>query len=155
MINKRYCMIFLGLMLLPSLIQAGEATVITLHQSACQFVEAEGGKQGYKADSFQACEKFNARTQKERLSKQHVLTLKPGSYVFRVYNDDVPYVLGFWLRGEGLGRLTLPSVSGGGIHAGESRDYTITLEKGEYLYSCPLNPTPDYRLVVSDNKGTP
>ena len=24
----------------------------------------------------------------------------------------------------------------------------LELEPGEYLYSCPLNPTPDYRLVV-------
>jgi hypothetical protein len=24
----------------------------------------------------------------------------------------------------------------------------VTLEPGEYLYSCPLNTTPNYRLVV-------
>ncbi len=27
-------------------------------------------------------------------------------------------------------------------------DYAVTLKAGEYLYSCPLNSTPDYKLVV-------
>ena len=76
------------------------------------------------------------------------LRLKPGEYVFRVSNRDVPYRLGFWLRGAGLSRLTLPSVSGGGLHTGAVKDYTVNLEAGEYRYSCPLNPTPDYVLIV-------
>ena len=50
------------------------------------------------------------------LGEARVLKLKPGKHTFRVTNADVPYVLGFWLRGEGLvGRATLPSVSGGGL----------------------------------------
>ena len=40
------------------------------------------------------------------------------------------------------------SVSGGGLGTGQTKDYEVELEPGEYLYSCPLNPTPDYRLVV-------
>ena len=76
--------------------------------------------------------------------------LEPGKYIFRVTNQDVPYALGFWLRGKGIvGRATLPSVSGGGLGTGITKDYVIELSEGEYLYSCPLNPTPDYRLVVS------
>jgi len=91
---------------------------------------------------------FNDRSSENRLNRAEVMELKPGEYQFRVHNRDVPYLLGFWLRGEGLGRLTLPSVSGGGIETGSHRDYRITLDEGEYRYSCPLNPTPDYRLVV-------
>jgi hypothetical protein len=61
----------------------------------------------------------------------------------------VPYQLGFWLRGSGVvGRVTLPGVSGGGLTTGATKDYAVTLKAGEYLYSCPLNPTPDYKLVV-------
>jgi hypothetical protein len=61
----------------------------------------------------------------------------------------VPYELGFWLRGEGVvGRATLPSVSGGGLTTGKTQDYAIELKPGNYVYSCPLNPTPDYKLVV-------
>ncbi|MGP1614552.1 MAG: hypothetical protein ACTS5Y_05780, partial [Pollutimonas bauzanensis] len=75
----------------------------------------------------------------------------PGRYIFRVTNKDVPYELGFWLRGAGLtGRATLPSVSGGGLTQGVTKDYAIELKPGEYAYSCPLNPTPDYRLIVSN-----
>jgi len=73
---------------------------------------------------------------------------RAGDYIFRVSNRDVPYELGFWLRGQGLGRLTLPSVSGGGIQTGQSKDYRIHLKAGQYYYSCPLNPTPNYTLIV-------
>jgi len=122
--------------------------VIELRQTGCQFIEPEGGDRHYKAGSYADCQSLNDKTEEKRLNKAEVLTLKPGEYLFRVHNQDVPYVLGFWLRGEGLERLTLPSVSGGGINTGEYKDYSITLEKGEYLYSCPLNPTPDYKLIV-------
>ena len=47
-----------------------------------------------------------------------------------------------------LSHNKLPSVSGGGLVTGTTMDYEIVLEEGEYLYSCPLNPTPDYRLIV-------
>ncbi|MDX8403181.1 MAG: hypothetical protein R8K54_02085 [Mariprofundaceae bacterium] len=122
--------------------------MLELHQTACQFIEPEGDDQHYQAESFAACQSFNDKTGEDRLGKAEVLQLKPGEYLFRVHNRDVPYELGFWLRGEGIGRLTLPAVSGGGISTGGYKDYRITLKEGEYLYSCPLNPTPDYKLVV-------
>jgi hypothetical protein len=126
-----------------------EPPVITLTQLACQFLESEDGidhrfTTRQKAD----CEAINARTGEQRVAAAKPLELKPGKYVFRVTNKDVPYDLGFWLRGTGVGRLTLPSVSGGGLKPGATRNYTIDLAPGEYAYSCPLNTTPDYRLVV-------
>ena len=73
----------------------------------------------------------------------------PISDVFRVTNKNVPYPLGFWLRGDGLiSRVRLPSVSGGGLILGTTQDYAIELKEGDYVYSCPLNPTPDYKLIV-------
>ena len=129
---------------------AAEATVIDLTQTACQFLESENGvDHGYSSSAKADCEAINAKDGDARLSGSKVMTLKPGRYVFRVTNEDVPYELGFWLRGEGLvSRATLPSVSGGGLTEGATKDYVIDLEPGEYLYSCPLNPTPDYKLVV-------
>ena len=82
------------------------------------------------------------------------MTLEPGRYIFRVTNKDVPYELGFWLREEDydwrnpVHKLTKISVSGGGLTEGATKDYEVELEPGEYLYSCPLNTTPDYRLIV-------
>ena len=88
---------------------------------------------------------------RQRVDEAQPMRLKAGSYVFRVTNKTVPYDLGFWLRGDGLvNRARLPSVSGGGLKTGATREYTIELEAGEYVYSCPLNTTPDYRLIVSE-----
>ncbi len=39
-------------------------------------------------------------------------------------------------------------IIGGGLVEGVTKEYHIELTEGEYLYSCPLNPTPDYRIVV-------
>jgi len=122
--------------------------IITLTQTACQFLEAEHKDYQFNAKNSDACKTINVKTQKERLFKAKVLTLSVGDYIFRIHNRDVPYDLGFWLRGQGFGRLTLPSVSGGGIHQGERKDYAITLKTGIYHYSCPLNPTLDYTLIV-------
>lgn len=124
--------------------------VVELNQVPCQFLESEHGvNHGYKSAKIQDCEAINARTGEARLAKSRTITLKPGKTVFRVTNKDVPYELGFWLRGATLlSRATLPSVSGGGLTTGRTQDYAIDLKPGEYVYSCPLNPTPDYRIVV-------
>lgn len=124
--------------------------VVELNQVPCQFLESEHGvNQGYKSTKIQDCEAINARTGEARLAKSKTLTLKPGKTIFRVTNKDVPYELGFWLRGATLlSRASLPSVSGGGLTTGKTQDYAIDLKPGEYVYSCPLNPTPDYRIVV-------
>lgn len=136
---------------------AAEPTVIVLTQVPCQFLESESGTdRGYKSREAKDCEAINARTGKERLAAAPPLVLKPGKYVFRIANKNVPYELGFWLRESGyqlgnpIHKLTKISVSGGGIFEGQSQDYPVELKPGEYEYSCPLNPTPDYRLIVAN-----
>jgi hypothetical protein len=123
---------------------------IELTQTPCQFLESEGGKdRGFKSAKAADCNEINSRTGTQRLAQSKPIELKPGKYVFRVKNKDVPYELGFWLRGDSLvDRARLPSVSGGGLTAGKTQDYSIELRPGNYVYSCPLNPTPDYKLVV-------
>ncbi|MEW6688497.1 MAG: hypothetical protein AB1452_05315 [Pseudomonadota bacterium] len=124
--------------------------VIELTQVPCQFLESEAGKnRGFKSTKAADCEAINARTGKQRLAEAKTIELKPGKYVFRVANRNVPYELGFWLRGESIvDRARLPSVSGGGLTTGKTQDYAIELKAGNYVYSCPLNPTPDYKLLV-------
>ena len=135
---------------------AAAAQVIELTQTPCQFLEAEEDH-AFTTASKADCEAVNARTGAERLAKAKVLELAPGDYVFRVSNKNVPYALGFWLREKGydwrnpLHKLQKTSVSGGGLTTGATKDYAVTLKPGEYVYSCPLNPTPDYRLVVKEN----
>ncbi|MDQ6967352.1 MAG: hypothetical protein Q9M14_01540 [Mariprofundaceae bacterium] len=139
----------MGLWLWASEQALAEPVVIEFTQTACQFVEAESKDYAFQSKQAADCTAINERTQDKRLALSEVLHLDAGSYVFRIHNRNVPYVLGFWLRGQGLSRLILPSVSGGNIQTGAFKDYAITLTKGEYLYSCPLNPTPDYRLLVN------
>jgi len=128
---------------------ASAPTVIKLTQTPCQFLEVEAKDHGFKSTKKADCEAINAKTAKKRLSEAKVLKLKPGKYIFRVTNKNVPYGLGFYLRGAGVyGRLTLPKVSGGGLDIGVTQDYAINLVPGEYIYSCPLNTTPDYSIIV-------
>ena len=141
----------LGVSALSGAAYAAEAIVIELTQVGCQFLESENGvSHGYQPAQKSDCEAINERTGAERLGKAKIFELKPGKYVFKVTNENVPYSLGFWIRGDGLvNRARLPSVSGGGLTSGTTKDYPIDLKPGEYVYSCPLNPTPNYKLVVS------
>ena len=122
--------------------------IISLTQTGCQFLEPEGMDHGYRTKSASDCEKQNALTAPARLEKSKPLVLAAGKYTFKVTNKNVPYTLGFYIRGKGLSRVTLPSISGGGITTGTTQDYVIELKPGTYVYSCPLNPTPDYSLIV-------
>jgi hypothetical protein len=142
-----------GLLAFVLCLLAGPVTavqLIELTQVPCQFLESEGGvDRGYQSRSIKDCEAINAKSAKQRVAQAKPLELKPAKYIFRVTNKNVPYELGFWLRGvSAVGRVTLPSVSGGGLMPGKTQDYEIELKPGEYVYSCPLNTTPDYKLVV-------
>ncbi len=134
---------------------ADDVTVITLTQTPCQFVEAENGTDHmYTSTMKEDCEKINADSGEARVAASEVMTLKPGKYIFRVTNKNVPYSLGFWLRehdynwANPIHKATKISVSGGGMDTGKTLDYEVELKEGEYLYSCPLNTTPDYKLLV-------
>ena len=130
---------------------AQNSEVIELTQTYCQFIESEN-ETDHKFDAASAsdCEAINDKTGVDRLAQSKTIELKPGSYTFRVTNRDVDHSLGFYLRGDGLvNKARLPKVSGGGLTKGVTKDYNITLKPGEYVYSCPLNPTIDYKLIVS------
>ena len=112
---------------------AQQATVITLTQTACQFVETENGvDHGFRSTKKADCKAINAETSADRLAGAKVLELKPGKYIFRVTNKNVPYSLGFWLRGKGLGRVTLPSVAGGGLAGGEGQELERAIAKAKH-----------------------
>lgn len=124
------------------------AEVIKLTQTGCQFLETESEDFKFKTTQADDCKQINEDTLDKRKSGFKPLTLKPGKYIFEVTNRDVPYELGFYLRGEGLNQVTLPKVSGGDLSQGKTQTYEITLKPGNYVFSCPLNPTPDYPVIV-------
>lgn len=130
--------------------------IIDLVQVPCQFLDVEPD-QGYTTTKKADCEAINEKSGAERVNKAKTITLKPGEYIFRVTNKNVPYELGFWLREKDynwanpLHKLNKISISGGGMYTGKTLEYKVTLTPGEYLYSCPLNTTPDYNLIVTEN----
>lgn len=152
----RHAVLVLALVAGLAVVPAEAAEVIVLTQVPCQFIESETRDHGYRTTKKADCQAINARTGAERIAEAPVLTLKAGRYVFRVTNRNVPYELGFWLRENDydwrnpLHRLNKTSVSGSGLTTGKTQDYEVTLKPGKYIYSCPLNTTPDYRLTVTD-----
>jgi len=150
--RSRILLVF-ALLLFPLVQEAvsAEPQIITLTQTACQLLEPEGIDRHFVSTRPDDCKAINRKTGEQRLSSAKILRLKPGNYIFRVTNKNVPYQLGFYLRGDGIvNSLRLPKVSGGGLEKGVTKDYRITLVKGAYVYSCPLNPTPNYKLVVAE-----
>jgi hypothetical protein len=120
---------------------AAAPTVVELNQVPCQFLEPEGDvDHGYKSGKADDCVAINDRTAGERLAKVEPMVWAPCEYILRGINRNLPYDLGFCFRGNGLV----------GLSTGKTLDYRITLEPGEYVYSCPLNPTPDYPVVVRE-----
>lgn len=127
-----------------------EPVIVELTQTGCQFLEPETTDYGFSPQSLADCKRINSETGPDREAKSAPITLKPGKYVFRVTNSDVPYELGFYLRAASKLKIPfMPRVSGGGQLPGTSQDYEVELEEGEYVYSCPLNPTINYPLNVA------
>ena len=84
------------------------------------------------------------------------LNLKPGKYQFRVVNKNVEKEVGFVIQKaedqkNDVMKTALPnSFTASLIKKGDAQ-YTgiVDLTKaGEYVYSCPLNPTPHYKIVI-------
>lgn len=80
------------------------------------------------------------------------LKLSEGTYVFEIENSGVDKEVGFVLAPEG--KTDQPNhiknayvqklVAKGATESSKE----VTLTKGTYVYFCPLNPTPQYKLIV-------
>ena len=83
------------------------------------------------------------------------LKLTPGLYQFRIVNKNVDKDLGFVVQNEedkGLDVMKTAvknSFTTAYVKKGEAQ-YTgiVELNSGNYIYSCPLNPTPHYRIII-------
>jgi hypothetical protein len=83
------------------------------------------------------------------------LNLKPGKYQFEVTNKNVDHEVAFFLQAEAdKGKKEMSSTVPNSLlpkmlKQGESAlTGIVELKKGSYVYSCPLNPTPHYSIVV-------
>lgn len=123
-------------------LEPGYPVTLRLTLRPCRVAEAEPGFD-WSVDEDH-CREVNRATFAERT--QRALVVSPGEYIVRVTNDAFDRELGLWLRRTN--QPETPIISAGGIGRDESRGWTVELEPGTYTYSCPLSPTPDYRLVV-------
>lgn len=82
------------------------------------------------------------------------LKLKPGTYSFEVTNKGIPHEVAFVLapnkenlqETDFIADAMLTQTLKDGETA--SSKEPVTLEKGAYVYFCPLNKTPKYKLIV-------
>ncbi len=83
------------------------------------------------------------------------LTLSPGQYRFVVTNVNVDHEVGFVIqkasdaKGDLMATAIKPSFTAAPVGTGATQSSgVVTLTPGEYVYSCPLNPTPHYNITV-------
>ena len=90
--------------------------------------------------------------QTEGAFETQTLTLNEGTYVFEVSNQGVDHARGFVLAPKGktdqANHIQNAYVQKTIADGETSTSKEVTLRKGEYVYFCPLNPTPEYTLIV-------
>ena len=84
--------------------------------------------------------------------EQKELKLKEGSYIFQVSNKGVDHECGFVIAPKGnteQAHHIQEAYLSKTIKDGETaKSKEVVLKKGEYVYFCPMNPTPQYTLHV-------
>ena len=93
-------------------------------------------------------------TQVEGKFTKGKLKLKPGTYIFEVTNKGVDREVGLVVANSDNGAAGEHIKEGylaNTIKKGETaQSQVVTLGEGEYKYFCPLNPTPEYTITVSE-----
>lgn len=80
------------------------------------------------------------------------LTLSEGDYIFNISNHEIEGDVGFVLAPAGMTEAK-DHIKEAYVTAPVAKNKTqktnvVSLKKGEYVYFCPLNPTPQYTLTV-------
>ena len=78
------------------------------------------------------------------------LSLAPGKYIFEITNQNVDKDLGFYLVNADAKQVNNSGVSHLVAKGKTARTGIVELTEGTYKYNCPLNPTPQYTLTVSE-----
>lgn len=82
----------------------------------------------------------------------HGLTLSEGNYIFEIANNGVDHEVGFVIAPEGktdqAHHIKAGYVKEVVKNGSSSTTNVVSLKKGKYVYFCPLNPTPQYTIVV-------
>lgn len=81
---------------------------------------------------------------------QKQITLAEGTYVFEISNNNVGHNIGFVLapKNDTDNHIKAAYVTEEVGNNTKQKSGEVRLKKGEYVYFCPLNPTPQYTLIV-------
>tara|TARA_R110001592_G_C12921133_1_gene728503 strand:+ start:206 stop:562 length:357 start_codon:yes stop_codon:yes gene_type:complete len=81
---------------------------------------------------------------------QKQITLAEGTYIFEIANNNVGHNVGFVLapKSDVKAHIKNAYVTEQVMNNTKQNSKSVTLKKGEYVYFCPLNPTPQYTLIV-------
>jgi len=81
---------------------------------------------------------------------QKTITLKEGDYIFEIANNNVGHQVGFVLapKSNPDAHIKTAYVTKAVDNNSKETSKVSTLAKGEYVYFCPMNPTPQYTLIV-------
>ncbi|WP_033959753.1 cupredoxin domain-containing protein [Psychroserpens jangbogonensis] len=85
---------------------------------------------------------------------QKEITLEAGAYIFEIENNNVGHQVGFVLMSKGKdasnpeNHIKTAYVTKVVDNNSKETSNVTNLEKGEYVYFCPMNPTPQYTLIV-------
>ena len=85
---------------------------------------------------------------------QKEISLKEGDYIFEISNNNLGHQVGFVLVPKGKdaskpeNHISTAYVTKAVEDNTKEKSNVTTLTKGEYIYFCPLNPTPQYTLKV-------
>ena len=85
---------------------------------------------------------------------QKEITLEAGAYIFEIENNNVGRQVGFVLMPKGKdasnpeNHIKTAYVTKVVDNNSKETSNVTNLEKGEYVYICPMNPTPQYTLIV-------
>lgn len=81
---------------------------------------------------------------------QKTITLEEGQYIFEINNNNVGHEVGFVLapKTNPDAHIKTAYVTKVVKNNTTERSNVTTLAKGEYVYFCPMNPTPQYTLIV-------
>lgn len=82
------------------------------------------------------------------------MTVSPGEYIFEVKNSGIDHEVALVLAPEGKtdkadhiqAAYLKETVKAGGT----ATSNLVNLTPGTYVYFCPLNPTPHYKLIVKE-----
>ena len=81
---------------------------------------------------------------------QKKITLSEGTYIFEIANTNVGHNVGFVLapKSDVKAHIKNAYVTAQVKNNEKQTSNKVVLKKGEYVYFCPLNPTPQYTLIV-------